>query len=50
MCIFLAFSDSPYIWAGGALDEGVPGEPSSIEGGVMSYTQGCQVFATDGSR
>jgi hypothetical protein len=50
MCIFLAFSDSPYIWAGGALDEGAPGEPASVEGGVMSYTHGCQVFATDGSR
>jgi hypothetical protein len=50
MCIFLAFSDSPYIWAGGALDEGTPGDPVSVDGGIMSYTEGCQVFATDGSR
>jgi hypothetical protein len=50
MCIFLAFSDSPYIWAGGALDEGMPGDPVSVDGGIMSYTEGCQVFGTDGSR
>jgi hypothetical protein len=49
MCVFLAFSDSPYIWAGGAIDEGDPGTPTDVNG-VMSFQRGCQVFATDGDR
>ena len=36
--------------AGGALDEGDAGQPSSVDGGIYSFTHGCQVFATDGSR
>jgi hypothetical protein len=44
MCIFNAFSDSPYVWAGGALDSGHPGTPTEVDG-VMSFTRACQVFA-----
>lgn len=49
MCIFNAFSDSPYAWAGGALDEGDPGTGTDVDG-VMSFSRGCQVYAIDASR
>lgn len=48
MCIFNAFSDSPYTWAGGALDE-EPGVGTD-DGGVTTFSRGCQVFAIDGTR
>jgi hypothetical protein len=46
MCVFLAFSDSTSNWGGGTLDD-MPGDPTIIDNGVMSYTSGCQVFALD---
>ncbi len=49
MCIFNAFSDAPFTWAGGALDTGVPGDGTDV-GGVMTYTSPCQVYAIDASR
>ena len=49
MCVFLAFSDSPYNWAGGALDEDDPGTGTDV-GDVMSFTHPCQVYAIDASR
>jgi hypothetical protein len=49
MCIFNAFSDSPYNWAGGALDSGDPGQPTNVDG-VMSFTRGCQVFAVESEK
>lgn len=49
MCIFNAFSDSTYKWAGGALDTGGPGSGTDVNG-VMSFTSGCQVYAVDGER
>jgi hypothetical protein len=49
MCIFNAFSDSPYNWAGGALDSGDPGQPTDVNG-VMSFTHGCQVFAVESEK
>jgi hypothetical protein len=48
MCVFNAFSDSPYTWAGGALDAGDPGTPT-YEGDIAQFTRGCQVFAVGGS-
>lgn len=48
MCIFNAFSDAPYSWAGGALDSGDPGTGSDV-GGVMSFSRPCQVYAIDAS-
>lgn len=47
MCVFLAFSDSTSNWGGGVVDDGPPGDPTIVDGGVMSYTNGCQVFALD---
>ena len=44
MCVFLAFSDSKAHWGGGALSSDA-GEPTILEGGVMSYTHDCNVFA-----
>jgi hypothetical protein len=47
MCIFNAFSNSEFKWAGGALDSGDPGTPTEVDG-VMSFTRGCQVYAVEG--
>jgi hypothetical protein len=48
MCVFLAFSDSAYNWAGGALDSDPPG-PATMDGDVMTYSHACQVFAVEQS-
>lgn len=48
MCVFLAFSDSTYIWSGGSLDEDP--QPGTDVNGVMSFTRNCQVYAIDGQR
>jgi hypothetical protein len=50
MCVFLAFSDSPYFWAGGALDENAQaGTPTDVDG-VPTYTHPCQVYSVDATR
>jgi hypothetical protein len=49
MCIFNAFSDSPFNWAGGAIDNGDPGTPTDVDG-VMSFTHACQVFAVESEK
>jgi hypothetical protein len=49
MCVFLAFSDSTYNWGGGVLSEGPPENPQMV-GNMMTYTNGCTVFANDASR
>lgn len=49
MCVFLAFSDSPFNWGGGVPQDDAPGDPTLVDG-VMSYTHACQVFANDASR
>ena len=49
MCVFNAFSDSAYTWAGGALDDGDSGSPT-YQGDVATFTSGCSVFAVDGKR
>jgi hypothetical protein len=49
MCIFNAFTDSLHTWAGGALDNGDPGQPTDVNG-VMSFTRNCQVYSVDGTR
>lgn len=48
MCIFLAFTDSPYNWAGGALSQDNPGTPTMVNG-VATYSHACQVLSTDAS-
>lgn len=48
MCMFLAFTDSPYVWGGGAIDADAPG-PSVEHDGLVEFTHpGCTVVATDG--
>jgi len=49
MCIFNAFSDSPYNWAGGALDSGDPGTPTNVDG-VATFTRSCQVYAVESEK
>jgi hypothetical protein len=46
MCVFLAFSDSTYNWAGGVLDEDPPGSPVQV-GNEMQFTNPCTVYAND---
>jgi hypothetical protein len=48
MCVFLAFTDSPYNWAGGALTEDPAGAPTMVDG-VATYSHACQVLSTDAS-
>ncbi len=42
MCVFLGFSDSPYIWGGGAVNPDPPGDPTLI-GNVMAYSHVCDI-------
>ncbi|CAN5765257.1 hypothetical protein BH11MYX2_BH11MYX2_09790 [soil metagenome] len=48
MCVFLAFSDSPYHWAGGDTHQEAPDDPT-VDGDVMSFTAPCSVYALDAS-
>jgi hypothetical protein len=48
MCVFLAFSDSPYKWGGGVEMTDAPG-PGTLVNGVMTYTHACTVQARDAS-
>jgi len=46
MCVFLAFSDSPYTWAGGANEPDEPENETPV-GNALHYTSPCAVYATD---
>ena len=47
MCVFLAFSDSPWLWGGGVLDE-TPDPTSGVDqGGVMTFTRNCSIFTRE---
>ena len=47
MCVFLAFSDSKWMWGGGALDT-TPDPASGVNvGGVMAYQRNCQLFSIE---
>ena len=48
MCVFLAFSDSAYNWAGGALDNDPPG-PGVMVGNAMTFSHACSVYAIEQS-
>ena len=48
MCVFLAFSDSAYVWAGGALDDDPPG-PGTMVGNTMTFSHACSVYAVEQS-
>ena len=47
MCVFLAFTDSPYVWGAG-VDSSDPGPPVDDQG-VASFFKPCTVIAVDGS-
>jgi hypothetical protein len=49
MCVFLAFSDSPYAWGGGA-NERDPPQNETVVGNALHYSNPCAVFATDARR
>jgi len=44
MCVFLAFTDSDYIWTGGAITDDPPG-PATPDGGIMTYSHVCSPLA-----
>jgi hypothetical protein len=47
MCVFLAFSDSPWLWGGGVLDP-TPDVMSGVDqGGVMTFTRNCSLFTRE---
>ena len=48
MCVFLAFTDSPYNWGGGVTTSDPPGDPTLV-GNVMTYSHACTLFANDAS-
>ena len=50
MCVFLAFSDSLSNWGGGAIADDPPGDPTVDDGGVMSFSHGCELFALAAQR
>ncbi len=43
MCVFLAFTDSAYLWGGGETDDQLPGTPTIVNG-VPNYSAQCQVY------
>jgi hypothetical protein len=49
MCVFLAFTDSPLAWGGGAVDSDPPGPVTDVNG-VMSYSHDCTMYHLDASR
>jgi hypothetical protein len=49
MCVFLAFSDSPYAWGGG-VNERIPPENETAVGNALHYSNSCAVFASDARR
>lgn len=46
MCVFLAFTDSPYHWGGGITSIEDPQNPVEV-GNMMQYTNPCVVFGND---
>jgi hypothetical protein len=46
MCVFLAFTDSTFTWAGGVLTEDDPG-PGTLTDGIVEFIHSCQVIAAD---
>jgi hypothetical protein len=44
MCVFLAFTDSDYVWTGGQIEDVAPG-PGTMIDNVMTYTSTCSPLA-----
>lgn len=49
MCVFLAFSDSTYLWSGGVLSRQEPANETQV-GNVLQYTNPCTVFGISAQR
>jgi hypothetical protein len=47
MCVFLAFSDSAWLWGGGVLDKTPQPDSGVDQNGVMSFTRQCQLFSRE---
>jgi hypothetical protein len=47
MCVFLAFSDSPYHWGGGVNDSDQAPLNETAVGNALHYSNPCDVFETD---
>lgn len=47
MCVFLAFSDSPWLWGGGVLDRNPEPDSGVDQDGVMTFTRSCQLFTRE---
>jgi hypothetical protein len=47
--VFLAFSDSPYNWGGGVLEQDPPANPM-LDGNMMTFSNNCSLYAIDASR
>jgi hypothetical protein len=50
MCVFLAFSDSPYAWGGGVNDSDELPQNETAVGNALHYSNPCAVFASDARR
>lgn len=50
MCVFLAFSDSPYQWGGGHTSRDTPTNVGVTSEGVEMFEDHCDVFGIDASR
>ena len=48
MCVFLAFTDSPYNFGGGVTAPDAAGDPT-IVGGVQEFSHACTVYAVPGN-
>ena len=48
MCVFLAFTDSPYNWGGGVTSPDAPGDPTIVDG-VQEFTHPCVAYASTGN-
>ncbi len=48
MCVFLAFTDSPYNYGGGVTTPDAAGDPTIVNG-VQEFTHTCTAYATSGN-
>jgi hypothetical protein len=49
MCVFLAFSDSTYLWGGGAVNDNDPAGEATLVDGVMTYSHACDIVTAQDS-
>jgi hypothetical protein len=49
MCVFLAFTDSTYLWGGGAVNDSDPPGDATLVGNVMAYSHACDIVTAQDS-